>query len=178
MKRIILAVFVMAAACAPALCGDARNAFITQPGVFASQAASDWAAEEAMARLALQRGKADHVKTFAQKLLQSDAFDGRTLQTVARRYGVRFPAGLSGVDQAKINALSNLAHDEFDHIYMDTVVDNLRNVLHNFSAGANAADPEIARYSQAALPAIQHLLDRAKRVDILVGGGLGPSSGH
>jgi predicted outer membrane protein len=173
MKTAMLAAFAVLAACTPSLSGETRLEYMTQPAIFAASAASHRAAEDAMARLALRRAKSAHVTTFARDLLASN----ETLQAIGRRHGVERPARLY-VDQARFDALEELAHNEFDRYFMDAMVEVLRDSFSDFSMAANAPDPAVAEYARAALPMMRHNLHEAQRIDILVGGGLGPDIGH
>lgn len=179
MKKVILAAMVlMLAGCEQTHSGATRFSLMTDPATFAAQTASDRALEEAMAQLAMRRAKSDDVKSYAQRIVVDNLQNDKLLQAVAEQNKVGFPAPLSNADLAKIHALTDVAHDQFDRIFMDTMVDSQRNAFRNFTAAAKSADTGISEYAKASLPVIRDHLDNAERVDVLVGGGLGPSSGY
>lgn len=179
MKKLILAGVVLAlSGCMQTHNGATRYSLLTDPAIFSGRMASELALENAMAQLALHRSKSDEVKGYAQTLLANNATYERELRPLAQASGVTVPAQLSDADQAKLRALGQVAHDEFDRIYMDTTVDGQRDLYRDLDLAANASSAALAQYAQATRPTVRTQVDEAERIDILVGGGLGPTSAH
>jgi len=179
MKKLILAGMVMAmAGCMQSHNGATRYSLLTDPAIFSGHMASELALENAMAQMALHRSKSDEVKSFAQTLLGNNATYERELRPLAQASGVTVPAQLSDGDQAKLRALGQVARDEFDRIYMDTTVDAQRDLYRDLDIAANAPSAALAQFAQTARPTVRTQVEEAERIDVLVGGGLGPTSAH
>ena len=157
--------------------GATRYSLLVEPSVFTAQAASDRAGQEAMAQLALKRAKTHNVQKFSRQLLDRDAIDDQQLKALALQHGIAFPAQISNADQYRLDALDKVAHDEFDRIFMDTMVDMLRETNRTYTAASKAPSPEVSGYARQAAGLINAQLSQAIRTDIAVGGGLGPVTG-
>jgi predicted outer membrane protein len=158
--------------------GVTRYSLLTEPSAFAAQAASDRAGQEAMAQLALTRAKSHKVQEFSKQLLDHDAADDQLLKALAQQHGIAFPAPVSDANRYRLDALGKVAHGEFDRIYMDTMVDMLRDANRLYTTASRASSPEVAGYAKQAAGSISTQLEQAQRIDIAVGGGLGPVSGY
>jgi putative membrane protein len=111
---------------------------------FVREALMGGMAEIQLGQLASQKGSADDVKQFGQKMVEDHTRLGEQMKGVAGQIGVTPPAGLSAKDQALKTRLEGLSGAQFDRAYIRAMVKDHENDLQAFkSEAANASSPAV-----------------------------------
>jgi putative membrane protein len=92
--------------------------------VFVRRAAEGGVAEVQLGHLAAQKGSADDVKAFGQKMVDDHTILNANMKPVAESMDIRVPTTMNKEDQAEYNKLNALSGDDFDKEYLAYMVKN------------------------------------------------------
>jgi putative membrane protein len=151
---------------------------------FVEHAMMDNMAEVQLGKLASSHAQNPAVKQFAQTMVRDHSKAANELKQIAthNRMDVKPPAQLDEKHQKLMDKLSNLHGAEFDHEYMDAMVDGHRDVLNDmqsrvdekpFGPHEGEVQPEksvnpktysVNAWAAKTLPIVREHLDRARDV--------------
>jgi putative membrane protein len=127
--------------------------------------------------LALERGNAEDIRSFAQMMVADHTASSRDLRAALERSGVRanMPASLDAEHQAKMNRLRTLEGADFDREYMSQQLTGHRDALALHQGYSQNGDDEALRqFAQQAVPVVQRHYERLQREGAgTTGGGTG-----
>lgn len=127
---------------------------------FAEKAAQSDMFETESAKLALEKGKSEEVKTFAQTMMKDHGESTKALKEAAAKDGVKLPTEMGDDLKAKLESLKPLSGPQLDTAYISTqvavhsdAVDLFDKYSKNGQAGA------IKSFAQSTYPTIRmHLI--------------------
>jgi putative membrane protein len=123
-------------------------------------------AEIQTGKLALEKGKSEQAKSFAQKMIDDHTAALQQLQTLAQSKGVKLPEDTDLQHKAIATALKPLSGDTFDSQYVKRVGvgDHERTVKLLQKVQQNAQDPELKAMAGKMLPTVQQHLQMAQKL--------------
>ena len=131
---------------------------------FVKKAAEGGLAEVQLGQLAAQKGNSDRVKQFGQRMVDDHTKANDQLKSVAQQKGVQLPTDLDAKDKALKDKLSNLSGDQFDHMYMQHMVQDHKKDVAEFQKEANSGkDQDVKNFAQQTLPTLQDHLKMAQQ---------------
>jgi putative membrane protein len=123
-------------------------------------------AEIQTGKLALEKGKNEQAKSFAQKMIDEHTAALKELQTLAQSKGVKLPEDTDLHHKAIATALKPLSGDTFDSQYVKRVGvdDHQRTVALLQKVQKGAQDPELKAMAGKMLPTVQQHLQMAQKL--------------
>ena len=139
---------------------------------FMDQAAQNGHAEIEAARLALQKGQSDAVKTFAQHMIDDHTAAAQELQALATSKNHKLPEGPSLLQKGKLKMLGTHDGAKFDRSYIESMgVQADQRTIELFEKGASKAkDGDVKAYAEKTLPTLRKHLEMAQQLDRDVNG--------
>jgi putative membrane protein len=132
---------------------------------FAKKAAQGGMAEVKMGQLAREKGTADSVKKFGQRMVEDHTKAGDELKQAAVHENITLPNDLSAKDQATYGALSKLSGAAFDRAYArDMVRDHEEDVAEFTKESTGGKNAAIKDFATQTLPTLQDHLKQAKEM--------------
>ena len=123
-----------------------------------------------LARLAQNKGSADAVKRFAQKMLTDHTSMQGQWANVSARSGARISAAADPQMQGQISRLERLSGSDFDRAYMTAMVQNHQEAVKAFDTrGRMTQSAEVRALVARSLPSLQEHLTLARQVAVQVG---------
>lgn len=150
-------------ASAPAATGKPAHADAS----FMDDAAHAGHYEVEAAKLALQKGQSDAVKSFAQRMLDDHTAAAQQLQALATAKNHKLPDGPSMVQKGKLKLLATHEGAKFDKSYIDSLGPKAhRDTVKLFEkASAKARDPDVKAWAEKTLPTLREHLTLAEQLD-------------
>ena len=144
---------------------------------FAQAATESGLAQLMLSYVALQKAREGAVEDFAWTMIEHHGSAiGDLAQTLGGSPGV-LPAGLpmqpSAEQAAEIERLRGLSGGAFDRAYVEHQVEAHREAVALHEAGAQVADPDVARYAATTLPVLRAHLEIAEMMRTRVQDGAG-----
>jgi putative membrane protein len=123
---------------------------------FMSEAATGGLMEVELGRLAAQKAQSADVKKFGQKMVDDHSKANTELKQLASSKGVTLPADLTSEQKEERDKLAKLSGAEFDHKYIELMVEDHDKDVKAFQDEANAAgDPDLKAFVTRTLPTLQ-----------------------
>jgi putative membrane protein len=130
---------------------------------FATKAANADMIEIGASKAAAGKTKNAEVKKLANMLVTDHTKTSTELKAWAGKTTVALPAGLSGMDQGKVDNIANADANGFDDKYLDTVIDVHEGAINAFNDYIqNGQEADLKAWATATLPKLQAHLDAAK----------------
>lgn len=123
-----------------------------------------------LAQLAQQNATAEPVKQFAQRMITDHTNNQQKLKDLAAQVDVVLPDQLS-VDQTALYArLGKLSGTDFDHAYINAMVEGHAQALAQFKNEVKTAtDPDVRTYASDTLPMLREHLKLAHQAAVQIG---------
>lgn len=134
------------------------------PEAFVNAAAQSDQYEIQSSRLVLSQSRNDEVRAFAQQMIEHHGQTSQALASAAAASKLPPPPAVLGGDQkGMLGALQSLKDADLDKTYISQQVGAHVSALVTQQAyAASGDDPNLRAAAQAAVPVIQHHLDKAK----------------
>jgi putative membrane protein len=131
---------------------------------FVMKAAQGGMAEVELGQLAAQKGNSDDVKKFGQRMVDDHSKANDQLKSIAQQKGVQIPSDLDAKDKALKDKLSNMSGDQFDHMYMQHMVQDHKKDVAEFKKEANSGkDQDVKNFAQQTVPTLEDHLKMAQQ---------------
>jgi putative membrane protein len=123
---------------------------------FMTEAATGGLMEVELGRLAVQKGQSADVKHFGQKMVDDHSKANTELKQLASSKGITLPADLTKEQKDERDKLAKLSGTEFDHKYMELMVEDHDKDVKAFQDETNqAGDPDLKAFVTKTLPTLQ-----------------------
>jgi putative membrane protein len=123
---------------------------------FMSEAATGGLMEVELGRLAVQKGQSADAKHFGQKMVDDHSKANAELKQLAAAKGVTLPGDLKAEQKEERDKLAKLSGAEFDHKYIELMVEDHDKDVKAFQDKANdAGDPDLKAFVTKTLPTLQ-----------------------
>jgi putative membrane protein len=133
---------------------------------FVDEAASGGMAEVQLGNLAKEKGNANAVKNFGERMVTDHSKVDDELKTIAAKQGITLPSGLSKTDQAEYDRLSKLQGAEFDKEYARLMVRDHEKDIAAFEKQVNdGKDEEVKDFARQTLPTLKEHLRLAREME-------------
>ena len=133
---------------------------------FLKDAAEAGHAEIDAGNLAMQKGNAADVKSFAQKMVDDHKKAHAELEALAGSKGVKLPAEATMVAKGKAKILEKRDGTGFDHAYAENQVSAHKDAVKLFEKAAkDAKDADVKAWAAKTLPTLQHHLQEAQALE-------------
>jgi putative membrane protein len=134
---------------------------------FAATAAQDGTQEVALAGLALRKSHNDHVKQFAQRIVQDYAQSNGQLNTIVKCEGLALPTELDTKHNATIERLDATSGSTFDSAYLKHMEQKHSVAL--FESASRSGDPDVATFARNGLSMLQEHQELAENLRAAMG---------
>jgi putative membrane protein len=132
---------------------------------FAKKAAQGGMAEVKMGQLAQDKGTANSVKKFGQRMVEDHSKAGDELKQKAAKENITLPNDMNAKDKATYDSLSKLSGAAFDRAYARDMVKDHEEDIAEFNKEANGGqDAAIKDFASQKLPTLQDHLKQAKEM--------------
>jgi putative membrane protein len=122
---------------------------------FAATAAQDGMVEVALAGLALRKSRDDHVRQFAQRMIQDYAQSNGRLDSIVKCEGLVLPTELDAQHNAVIERLNALSGSAFDSAYLKHIGGKHSKAGALFETASKSGDPDMAAFARKGLSMLQ-----------------------
>jgi putative membrane protein len=138
--------------------------------MFLRQAAEINLSEIDLAQLAQQNGTAEQVKQFAQRMITDHTSNLQALKDLSAREDITLPDQLSAKATALYARLGKLSGTDFDHAYINAMVDGHTQAATLFkNESRTAADSAVRAYAARTLPVVEEHLKMAHQDAVQIG---------
>jgi putative membrane protein len=132
---------------------------------FARKAAQGSMAEMKLGQLARNKGTADSLKKFGERMMEDHSKAWDELKHAAEHENIVLPRGMSAKDQSTYEALSKLSGAAFDRAYARDMVNDHEEDIAEFNKEANGGhNPTIKDFAVQTLPTLEDHLKQAKEM--------------
>jgi putative membrane protein len=133
---------------------------------FVDEAARANDAEIAEARYAIAHTKSEHVKTFAERMIQDHTMAGMQLQQIASQHGYVVPTGVRLKDRASMTHLEHEHGGSFNAAYSRDEVKDHKQVIAMFEKAEQnpRIAPDIRMFARMTLPVLRQHLQMANEL--------------
>jgi putative membrane protein len=132
---------------------------------FAKKAYVGSMAEIELGQLAAQKGNAEDVKQFGEKMVTDHTRLNEQLKPIAQQIGVTLPTELPSKEQALKNKLQSQSGDQFDQTYIKAMLKDHNKDLHAFRREASSGhDPQLKDFASNGATVIQEHLNLAEQM--------------
>lgn len=140
-----------------AMCGAKRGALkdAATSTEFAATAAQDGMVEVALAGLALQKSGDEHLRQFAQKMVQDYAQSNGALDSIVTCEGLILPTELDAKHTALIRRLNARSGRTFEQAYLKHMAEKHSDALALFESASMSGDPDIAAFARRGVSMLQ-----------------------
>jgi putative membrane protein len=182
-RYAVIAMAVLAVAC-----DNARRGTDGAMGTIgANSANTDWVEdsmeagsfEVELGKLAQQKASSPEVRQFAEMMVRDHTKAGEELKQVAQQHSIVPEPEADDAHRDLIEELSQKSGAEFDHAYMEAMVDSHQNVVDHLRSRADAGDrtlgtsgnqeeaaeEALSAWATKTLPTARHHLDEARRIE-------------
>jgi putative membrane protein len=140
------------------------------------EAAAGGMAEVQLGKLAADKASNGDVKRFAQMMVDDHTKANDELMQIAKDKQLMAPHALKPEAQAAYDRLSKLSGEQFDHAYMQHMVeDHQKDVALFKKQSQSASDPQVKQFASSTLPTLQKHLQDARDISAKVAGPRGTS---
>lgn len=153
---------------ASCLKGEATEGSATSTA-FAATAAQDGAVEVALAGLALRKSSNDHVRQFAQQMVQDYAQSNGRLDSIVKCEGLVLPTELDAKHNATIAKLDATSGNAFDRAYLKHIAQRHSKAVTLFESASGAGDPELAAFARKGLSMLRQHKELAENLRVAMG---------
>jgi putative membrane protein len=136
---------------------------------FAATAAEDGMVEVALAGLALRKSRDDHVRQFAQRMVQDYAQSNGRLDSIVKCEGLVLPTELDAKHKAAIERLNLTSGSAFDRAYLKHIGDKHSNAVALFKSASRSGDPDVAAFARKGLSMLQEHQELANNLRVAMG---------
>lgn len=137
---------------------------------FLRRAAEIDLSEVDLAQLAKQNATTEQVKQFAQRMITDHTSNLQTLKDLAARKDVTLPDQLSANNTALYGRLTKLSGTDFDHAYINAMVDGHTKAVTLFKKESQTAtDSSVRTYASQTLPVVEEHLKLAHQAAVQIG---------
>ena len=144
---------------------------------FMEKAAAGGLAEVQLGQMAAQKGTADDVKQFGQRMVDDHGKANDQLSQLARSKGVNLPTQPDHATQREMDKLSKLEGGSFDREYMKHMVsDHKKDVSEFKSESRKAKDGDVKQFASSTLPTLEEHLRLAQAAQKVADGEARTSS--
>jgi putative membrane protein len=137
---------------------------------FAATAAQDGMEEVALAGLALRKSQNDHVRQFAERMVQDYAESNSQLDSIVECEGLVLPTELDANRNATIEKLNATPRSAFDSAYLKHIGEKHSRAVALFQSASRSGDPAVAAFAQKGLSMLQEHQELADNLR----GAIGP----
>lgn len=142
-----------------------RSAATSPDHRFAKNAAAGGMAEVKLGELAQEKASDPSVKAFGRRMAEDHTKAGEQLRQVAQSQNITLPVELNATDQARYDQLRKLSGPEFDHAYMEMMVEDHEKDVAEFKREASSGkNPAIKDFAVQTLPTLEDHLREARDV--------------
>jgi putative membrane protein len=160
---ILAGVLMFAGAQAPT---QTQTAGTSADRKFATEAASGGMSEVKLGELAKEKGNAQAVKSFGERMITDHSKANDQLKQIAQQSNIQLPEQPDRADQAMYERLSKLSGADFDRAYARAMVKDHEKDIAAFQKEAESgADPQIRQFAAQTLPTLQSHLQEAKQME-------------
>lgn len=132
---------------------------------FAKKAAQGDMTEVKLGQLAQDKGTADSVKKFGQRMVEDHSEAGNELKRAAGQENIALPNAISAKDRAVYDSLSKLSGAAFDRAYArDMVRDHEEDIAEFNKEASSGQNPTIKDFASQTLPTLEDHLKQAKEM--------------
>jgi putative membrane protein len=132
---------------------------------FAAGAAFGGIAEVKLGELAQDKASSDAVKAFGKRMADDHKKVGDELKDVATKENISLPQTLSKSDQATYDGLSKLSGVQFDHAYVQAMVEDHEKDVSEFKKEASTGQvPSLKKFASQTLPTLEDHLKHAREL--------------
>jgi putative membrane protein len=132
---------------------------------FAEKAYVGSMAEIELGQLAAQKGNAEDVKQFGEKMVTDHTTLNDQLKPIAEQLGVTLPTELPRKEQALKNKLQSQSGEQFDQTYIKAMVKDHNKDLHAFRREAQKGhDPQLKDFASNGATVVQEHLNLAEQM--------------
>jgi putative membrane protein len=144
---------------------------------FMEKAAAGGLAEVQFGQMAAQKGTADDVKKFGQRMVDDHGKANDQLTQLARSKGVNLPTQPDHATQREMDKLSKLQGAAFDREYMKHMVSDHKKDVGEFkSESRKAKDGDVKQFASSTLPTLEEHLRLAQAAQKVADGEARTSS--
>jgi putative membrane protein len=130
---------------------------------FLRGAAQGGMAEVELGKLAVQKASGSEVKAFGQRMIDDHTKANDTLKALAASKSFTLPADVSAEQKAMRDKLAGLSGKEFDHQFMEQMVEDHKKVVAAFEIESNGGkDGDVKSFASITLPTIKEHLKMAQ----------------
>lgn len=159
----LAAVLFVIASCCTALPLRAQTGATADDKIFADKAMAAGMAEIDQAKVALDKSGNDHVRKFAERLIQDHAAVKDELSSIARSEGLGLPTLPTEPDRMETARLRRLPGNDFDRTYLgDQVAAHKAAVALFLQETKTGQDPALLHFAERALPILNDHLQMAQ----------------
>ncbi len=148
--------------------GDATQGSATSTA-FAATAAQDGMVEVALAGLALRKSSNDHVRQFAQQMVQDYANSNEQLDSIVKCEGLVLPTELDAKHSAAIERLNATSGSDFDRGYLKHIGERHSKAVALFESASGSGDPQVAAFARKGLSMLQQHQELADNLRVALG---------
>ncbi len=136
---------------------------------FAATAAQDGVVEVALAGLALRKSHNDHVRQFAQQMVQDYAQSNGRLNSIVECEGLILPTELDAKHSAAIERLNVTSGSAFDKAYLKHIEETQSKAVALFESASGSGDPNMAAFARKGLSMLQEHQELADNLRVAMG---------
>ncbi|HEV2274478.1 MAG TPA: DUF4142 domain-containing protein [Acidobacteriaceae bacterium] len=145
--------------------GDTANLQTTNDKGFVRDALQGGMAEVQLGHLAAQKGSAEDVKQFGQKMVDDHTKLGDQMSEIAQQLGVKPPDGPSKKDKKLQAKLENLSGPDFDKAYIEAMIKDHKEDVSNFTMEAqHSQNPAVKQAASQAEPVLESHLKMIQQI--------------
>jgi putative membrane protein len=132
---------------------------------FVKKAAEGGIAEVELGKLATEKAASQDVKRFGQRMIDDHSKANDELQQVAQTQGITLPTQPSPAEKDEKERLSKLSGQQFDKVYMATMLKDHRKDIAEFrQEGKSGRDTAIKDFAKQTLPTLESHLKEAETI--------------
>jgi putative membrane protein len=137
---------------------------------FLRQAAEINLSEVTLGQLAQEKASADVVKQFGQRMITDHTNAQQKLKDLAARVDVTLPDQATAKDMALYSRLAKLSGAEFDHVYINAMVQGHEQAVAQFKKESNTANSaDVRTFASNTLPTLEEHLKLAHHAAVQIG---------
>jgi putative membrane protein len=151
---------------------DAKNAGSTDTALavsdqkFVLTASQGGMVEVQLGTLATQKGESDAVKKFGAQMVTDHTKANDELKSLASKKGMELPDQLDATHAGMVGRLSTLEGPQFDKAYIEGMVKDHEEDVHEFEAAAKSlTDPALKAFAAKTLPTLKMHLKHIKGIE-------------
>jgi putative membrane protein len=133
---------------------------------FVIEAAKGGMAEVELGKLGAEKAGSEHVKKFAQKMVDDHGKANDELKTLARNKNITLPTAVDGNQKGLHDRLAKMSGDAFDRAYMKAMLDgHLKTVSAFRKESRSGKDLDVKAWASKTLPMLEDHLKQAQEAN-------------